>query len=158
MRTYAEDMPKAMEMLAQKLAGPLDGPLGAVGIVIQEGLAENFSSESGADGTIWPDRKGEDELGHPILIETGALLAAATGTGAGSIHRVANGRTLEVGVDKSTKIGGVPGAGVHNFGHPPFNIPYNNPGGNREWCYASSATADKAVVVLADTVLKEVFS
>jgi hypothetical protein len=40
---------------------------------------------------------------------------------------VADGTELRVGVDKGTKLGGIPGAAVHNFRYPPRNI------AQREW-------------------------
>jgi phage gpG-like protein len=56
--------------------------------------------------------------GHPLLIDTGALLQAATGGGAGHV-RVVSPREMVSGVDK----GAVVYAAVHNFGWPDRNIP-----------------------------------
>ena len=153
-RIYAEDMPGEMATIAAAFAsGPLEESLGAVGIVIQEGLAENFSRQADSGGSQWVDRVNESDIQHPMLIETGSLLAAATGTGPGSIRRVVGGRAVEVGVDKSVELGGIPGAAVHNFGHTfdTFTVP------QREWLYASSETLDKAADAFALEAKKELF-
>jgi len=153
-RVYASDMPAEMAEIAGRFDhGSFDKSLGAVGIVIQEGIARNFSRQTDSDGAPWPDRVGEDDIAHPMLIETGALLAAATGTGAGSIRRVVNGRAVEVGVDKSVEMGGIPGAAVHNFGHEfgAFKVP------QREWLYATGEVLDEAAAVFAEQAEKELF-
>jgi|GEM_PF-3595793 len=154
MRTYAEDMPDAMARISARFqGGALEESLGAVGIVIQEGLARNISRQADSLGGQWPDRVGETDMPHPMLIETGALQGAATGTGPGSIRRVVQGRAVEVGVDKSVKLGGIPGAAVHNFGHDfgAFTVP------QREWLYATDETIQEAKRVFAKSAKSELF-
>lgn len=99
--------------------------------LVLQSFRDNFTSSARADGTPWPPRKGQTsdgfggvvlgaapskrDDGHPLLIETGALLQAATGGGAGHITRIAA-SVLEVGIDKSVKLGGIPGAQAHDRG------------------------------------------
>jgi hypothetical protein len=50
-----------------------------------------------------------------LLVETGQLKAAATG-GPGSVTKASD-RQLITGVDKGGGGGGIPGAGVHQYGY-----------------------------------------
>lgn len=110
---------------------------------IRDGFASNFAAQEGSDGSPWPPRKPRpDDDGHPLLIETGALMGGTQG-GAGKVERVDD-RLLELGVDKGVKQGGLPGAAVHNFGYPANNIP------QREYLYASSSTLDRCQAIIAD--------
>ena len=125
---------------------------------LRRGFGENFEAAEDQGGASWPPRKldplhpGSQERGsnplapprtHPLLRETGALWAAATGHGAGAVER-AEDRVLEVGIDKSVQLGGIPGAAVHNFGYAPFQIPA------REYLYASDDTLDECQEIVAD--------
>lgn len=87
---------------------------------VRQGIALNFADSASPDGRPWPARK--DSKPHPLLIETGALLKAALGTGAGGSTRTTD-RDVELVIDKSVKIGGIPGAAAHHFGYPPRNLP-----------------------------------
>lgn len=94
--------------------------------LVIENIVDNFARESTPEGEAWPQRKDPGD-GHPLLVETntedsGSLFVAATGQGAGSVRRMED-TTLVVGVDKSIKKGGIPGAAVHQFGYPERNIP-----------------------------------
>jgi phage gpG-like protein len=102
----------SQESLAQLLASQVRAQLLA-------GIAQNFSSASSPRNRRWPKRKTGGDW--PLLIKSGALRAAATGAGAGAISRATD-RTLEVGVDMSVRLGGIPGAAAHNFGYPPRNL------------------------------------
>lgn len=127
---------------------PLDETFRAMLSPLRQGFANNFERRVGSTGMAWPPRK--DSLDHPLLILSGALLAAVTGTGAGSIE-VIEARELRVGVDKSVDIGGIPGAAVHNFGFPDRNIP------QREYLYASADTLDQCAAVLVEGAYITVF-
>ena len=55
---------------AETLRGPVREEVSA-------GIEENFANSSGPEGQAWPARKREGD-GHPLLVKTGALKAAAT--------------------------------------------------------------------------------
>ena len=105
-------------------------------------VAANFERATSPDGASWPARKVAGD-GHPLLDELGALKAAATGTGPGYVERVTD-RELVLGVDKSVDLGGIPGAGVHNFGFR--NIP------QREFLGAADDHLEKLDQAIADGV------
>jgi phage gpG-like protein len=111
---------------------------------VAEGVLENFANQQSPDGSAWPARKNIGD-GHPLLFETGSLYDAATGGGAGHIGRVED-NTLIFGVDKSGGSGGIPGAGVHNFGFK--NIP------QREFLGMPEEQEDQCGEFIADEFLK----
>lgn len=113
--------------------------------IIAQGTREVFEGAHTPDGQAWPARKDPGD-GHPLLIETGALLDAAAGEGPGHVDRIENGNTLVVGVDKGVDLGGIPGAAVHNWGFPPRNI------AQREWAGFSEETQDKLTEQAADMI------
>ena len=92
---------------------------------ILDSVDENFQRRGSPDGP-WPPRA--DNLPHPLVEESGALRAAATGHGPGHVT-VWEDRGFYVGVDvgaaptaaatNGADLGGVPGAGVHQFGLAP---------------------------------------
>lgn len=84
---------------------------------VHQSIRDNFTSSADANGQDWPERKVEGD-GHPLLMDTGALLQAATGGGAGTIARVGE-RELEWGVDLDV----IPYARAHNLGNPGNNLP-----------------------------------
>jgi len=92
---------------AEELRGPVRG-------VVYAGIGENFASSRSADGQAWPARQVLGD-GHPLLIQSGQLLEAATGQGAGSIVEVSD-RELVVGVE-------LVHAPTHQFGRAKANIP-----------------------------------
>jgi phage gpG-like protein len=108
-------------------------------------IADNFAKSMSPNGEAWPPRKIEGD-GHPLLIETSALLDAATGNGAGSIDQL-EGRMLELGVDGSI----IPYAATHNFGDPGRNIP------QREFAGAQEATLEECAEILAEEMLKRLW-
>jgi phage gpG-like protein len=111
---------------------------------IRGGIRDNFASQSGPAGEAWPARKVKGD-GHALLQDTGALMRAATGTGPGKVLDVTP-RTLSTGVDKSEQLGGIPGAGVHQFGYR--NIPA------RPYLGASEERLDKVEELIADRGLE----
>lgn len=134
-------------MLTRLQEQSLQGPLGELVPVIQSGFEENFAAAVDSSGSSWPPRK--DDEPHSLLNETGALLAAVTHGGApGNVTSVGD-RELVLGVDKGVEMGGIPGAGVHNFGYG--RVP------QREFLYASEQTLDRALEVFADGAVKEIF-
>jgi len=84
---------------------------------ILQNIRDNFTSSVTPGGDPWPERKIEGD-GHPLLMDTGALLQAATGGGAGHIV-VLEPRALEFGVSADT----IPYAASHEFGYMERNLP-----------------------------------
>lgn len=89
--------------------------------IVLQAHAANFDNARSPDGQGWPARKVVGD-GHPLLQETGALRAAATGSGSGYVESI-QGQSAAFGVDKGVDAGGLPGAAAHNFGYPPGNLP-----------------------------------
>lgn len=87
--------------------------------LVLQSIRDNFNSSAGADGSAWPARKIAGD-GHPLLIESGTLMQAATGGGSGHVTE-ADSRELSVGVDTSAE--GLAGAAAHQFGYSPNNLP-----------------------------------
>lgn len=79
---------------------------------IIEGERDIFAHQVGPDGEAWPARLETFET-HPLMNETGTLLAAATG-GPGHVKRI-GARELITGVSKGTS-GSLAGAAIHQFG------------------------------------------
>jgi hypothetical protein len=79
-------------------------------------IGRNFIAAATPEGVSWPPRK--DNLPHPLLIKSGALESAATGTGAGAILRV-QAREAEVGIDLDV----IPYARAQDRGYAPRNLP-----------------------------------
>lgn len=52
----------------------------------REGIWTNFLKKQGPSGAPWADRV--DNLPHPLLFKTGAMLEAAIGEGAGAITEI----------------------------------------------------------------------
>jgi len=145
-----ENLAAELNEMNQRLAtASLEDALRSCLPVLRAGEADNFSRAIDSDGNAWPPRKEVGD-GHPLLNDTGALLAAATGTGPGAVDHVEP-RELAFGVDKGVDLGGLPGAAVHQNGYPPFNIP------QREWLYANEETLDKSAEEFADGAVVAVF-
>jgi len=147
----AADMPAEMATMAQQFdAMQMPQAMDGVGLIVQAGIVGNFAEAVGPDGARWPARV--DNLPHPELVDTTALAMAATGQGPGVIKRVVGGNTIQVGVDKSVDLGGIPGAAVHNFGYPKKGIP------QREWLYANATVLDDAAELIARDGVTEIFA
>ncbi len=113
--------------------------------LVLQSIRDNFNSSAGADGSGWPARKRQGD-GHPLLMESGALMQAATGGGAGHVTKI-DAKELSVGVDKGAGGGGIPGAAVHQFGFPRKNIP------PRPYLEARDEALDEAAEEIADAGL-----
>lgn len=119
--------------------------------VVRAGIAENFQQSRSSSGQSWPARKDPAAGNHPLLIKDGKLLAAATGKGAGSVARVVDQQTLEVGVDPDAgTAGSVKGARRHQYGDTPPGILA------RPFIGVSDSAADKCAEVVADHALREI--
>lgn len=104
------------------------------------GVTDNFSQGGSPEGA-WPPRKHIGD-GHPLLMDTLALFAAATGHGKGSIVKITANRA-SFGVSSSP--GGVPYAAAHQFGAPGRNLPA------RPFLVMSDARLDQMEDAVADT-------
>lgn len=114
--------------------------------IVRRDIKQNFASSSAPDGAGWPPRKHIGD-GHPLLIDTGFLQAAALGLGPGGFDEIqATGpaREMTIGIDKSVEMGGIPAAGVHNFGGGPQNMP------EREFYAATEDGLDECADVIGD--------
>jgi phage gpG-like protein len=145
-----EEFAQDMESLAGRFEQKIPEALELIVPVVYKGIEDNFVYAETPDGVGWPDRK-EIGDGHPLLVETrtegsGSLFSAATGQGGGSVKRI-EGNTLIIGVDKEGGIGGIPGAGVHNFGYPPRNVP------QREFLGVHESRMDELTETLVEPVL-----
>jgi phage gpG-like protein len=120
---------------------PADGALEKCRNLILCDMVDNFEKSMSPDGTLWPPRQKAGD-GHPLLIQTRALMDAATGSGAGSINTI-DGRELQLGVDGSI----IPYAASHNFGDPSRNIP------EREFLGAQEVTLNECAEILAEELL-----
>ena len=122
----AYEFADSMDKMAGVLEASFPELLKAVEPLVEDAVIENFARQESPEGVAWPERKKLGD-GHPLLVETqtegsGSLFGAATGQAGGHVSRI-EGDTLIFGVDKDGGIGGIPGAGVHNYGYPEKNIP-----------------------------------
>ncbi len=112
--------------------------------LILQNIRDNFTSSASPRGQSWPQRKKIGD-GHPLLMDKGKLLQAATGGGAGHID-LATDSELVLGISHSV----VPYVNVHNFGYPERNLP------QREFFGISDETSDEIENVIGDHVQMEV--
>lgn len=106
-----EDIERHCAELATALdSADLSPVLAAVRPIAMQAHRDNFTSSASPDGATWQDRKRVGD-GHPLLIDTGDLLQAATGGGAGTIVIIVD-REMTLGVDGAT----IPYAAIHNYG------------------------------------------
>lgn len=149
-----DEFSRAMEAAGDRVFSDTDDCLDAIYPEVQAGIAENFDAATSPTGTKWPERadhNSKNPKSHPLLDDTGALRDAATGVGPGVILRKEeDGTVLVVGVDKSVNQGGIPGAGVHNFGFPDKNIP------QREFLGVTEAAMDRVEQAAADWAAESV--
>lgn len=113
MSETAEEFAERLDALAGSFGTDLSDPLMDCRTAILAGIAENFAGSHSSTGYPWPKRK--DKKPHPLLILTGELEAAAEG-GEGSITRVLDGVSLEIGVDGGGGESGRPWAALHQEG------------------------------------------
>lgn len=106
--------------------GDLSEPLKECAQIADKAFARNFAAQASPDGGPWPARKkkgtgkiGEQDAGHPLLIQSGDLFEAATSPfGRGHIEDVGR-MSAEIGVD----LDDVPYARAQNYGRTEINLP-----------------------------------
>lgn len=147
---YADDMPDFMWNLTVALIeGPYDAALEACKPVAYQAVRDNFTSSATPDNNDWPARKILGD-GHPLLIETGAMLQAATGAGPGAESEIGRdgmgGHELAIGIDSDV----IPYWKTHQYGDPSRNIPQREFGGMHE------VAIDEAENIIADFVAEKI--
>jgi len=141
---YAEAAEEELARIAERLAsGPYSPGLEKIKPIALQSIRDNFTSSATPDNSDWPPRKHIGD-GHPLLIDTGSMLQAATGGGVGAIGEIGS-MEMVLGVDGSA----IPYAATHNYGSPNRNIPA------REFEGMKEDRIDEAAEVLADFVLTD---
>lgn len=142
---YAEDAADNCALLGQDLQqGPYTRAMELAAPIVNQSVRDNFNSSASPDGVNWPPRKNPGD-GHPLLIETGALLQAATDGGPGHIERFE-----PFGLQKGVQSSEIPYAAVHNEGGITKPIP------QREFMGLHDRGQDEVADLLADFVMQEV--
>ncbi len=138
----AADAEKATAQLEQQFNQlSFDEPLKECAQELRQGMAENFASKTDAKGNAWPARKNPGD-GHPLLIDTGALLLGVTSPG--SSDHVENIASNELMIGVTREIQGVPKAVALNFGFEKNNLPA------RQFIYGRADRVDKCGELIAD--------
>jgi hypothetical protein len=114
----------------------------AIGI-LNDGVYSNFLLKVGSEGDAWPPHSPEtvQRYGpHPLLVLSGAMLAASTEKGAtGHIEEIGP-RSAETGIDGDQ----IPYTFAQNFGYSEGNIP------QREFFYSVDDTDERAAETFFD--------
>jgi phage gpG-like protein len=132
---YADDV-------ADKVANdPLDEAIEEAYAAVLQNIRDNFTSSATPGGDPWPERKIAGD-GHPLLMDTGDLIQAATGGGSGHVVKLEP-RSLLAGVD----VEAIPYAATHQFGDSTRNIP------SREYLGAGEETLIDIGEAIADNGL-----
>lgn len=113
--------------------------------VVRQSVRDNFTSSATPEGLDWPARN-EIGDGHPLLMDTGKLMQAAVGSGAGAMTEILD-RSMQVGVDGDI----VPYAAIHNYGGVKRPMP------KREYLGAKPEHLDDCGELIADFVVREFF-
>jgi phage gpG-like protein len=113
--------------------------------VVRTSIEQNFDSESSPLRVAWPPRKDPGD-GHPLLVKTGTLEAAAIGQGTGAMEQLSN-RELMVGIDGQV----IEYANVQDAGSTKQNIP------QREFFGIDEIAEQECEELLADFVNEQIF-
>jgi phage gpG-like protein len=124
------------------IEGPYQPALNQCLVVMRQGIRDNFNSSATPDNENWPPRKIVGD-GHPLLMDTGAMLQAAVGSGTGAITEVGT-HEATTGVDG----GAIPYAAAQNFGRPEINLP------DREFLGAREERIDEMEELIAGFVIE----
>lgn len=138
-----------LERLADRVAaGPYDKPLEECRDLAKQNIRDNFTSSATPGGESWPPRKILGD-GHPLLMDTGKLLQAATGGGSGNVEQIeSHGENHELTYGVS--LDAVPYARAHDLGYPPRNLP------ERHYLGVSEETIDAFESVIAEHIENEI--
>lgn len=142
----AEDFVDYLGMVAIDFAEkPLEPVLRECVPIVRQSVRDNFTSSATPDGIDWPARN-EIGDGHPLLIDTGKLMQAAVGSGAGAITEVQD-RSLQIGVKGDI----VKYAAIHNYGGITRPMP------QREYMGPKPEHVDECGELVAEFVATEFF-
>lgn len=143
---YAEDAGNQCALMGQDLmTGPYGRAMEMVAPIVNQSVRDNFTSSASPDGVNWPPRKKAGD-GHPLLMDTGKLLQAATDGGSGHIERFE-----PFGLQKGVQGAEVPYASIHNEGGLTRPMP------QREFMGLHERGQDEVAELLGDFVMQEVF-
>lgn len=138
----AEKFADEMESLAGSINQGFEPLLQSFVEPIRQGVQLNFDNEQTSDESPWPKRK-DPTLTHKLLHLTGALEAAATGSGANHVETIHD-NTLTYGVS------GIVYAATHQYGDAGRNIP------QREYLGISDVTLDNLTEMATDFTLNRI--
>lgn len=142
----AANADQAMAQIIQRFEQlPFEEPFKECAQELRQGMAENFAAKTDAQGNAWPPRQDQGD-GHPLLIDTGALLLAAASQGSGDHIEKVSGDELMIGVTR--EIQGIPKAAAINFGLEKRNLP------SRQFIYGRGDRVDNCGEILADFALE----
>lgn len=141
---FAENAAEQCALLgADLLAGPYTKAMEAASSIVNQSVRDNFTSSVTPDGSEWAPRKHVGD-GHPLGMDTGALLQAATDGGSGHIERLE-----PFGLQKGVQGEEVPYAGFFSGGTskmPP-----------REFMGLNESGKDAVADLLGAFVMQEIF-
>lgn len=141
---FADEAPAQMALVSDGFEeAPIHDAMLECANAMRQSVRDNFTSSATPDGSSWPARKVRGD-GHPLLMDTGKLLQAATGGGPGQMETI-QGREVALGVSGQV----VPYAATHNFGRG--NIPA------REWAGLKPEHQAACEQIIADGLMAEVF-
>jgi len=141
---------ESVRRIATTVGDDLEKPVRACVPILRAAVDLNFANRTTPDRGTWPARKDPGPT-HPLLVLSGALRAAATQEGApGHVERMVGNNEVEYGLNTGTDLGGIPGAGRHNFGDDPPGIR------QREYLGANEDHVDAMAEEFADWLLQEV--
>lgn len=140
----AEQAPEALAAMGESLlVGDFVPAMERASLIVNRSVRDNFTSSASPDGEDWPPRKRIGD-GHPLLIDTGALIQAAADGGSGHIERFE-----PQGLVKGVQGAAVPYAAVHNYGG--LKLP------QREFLGLHDRGAAAVAELLADFVVHELW-
>jgi len=119
-------------------SGDMSKPLRDCAPVVRQSIRDNFNSSADPENNDWVERKYVGD-GHPLLIDTGKMMQAATGGGPGAVFRTGQ-RDLELGIDLDI----VPYARRHNYGDQDDGMP------KREFIGAKEEHLVECETIIAD--------
>ena len=117
--------------------------------MVYQAIRDNFTSSATPDNEDWPPRKRIGD-GHPLLIDTGAMLQAATGAGPGAESEISKDGMGEHELAVSIDAGAIPYAATHQYGDPRRNIP------QREFFGMHEVAIDEAETIIADFAAEKI--
>lgn len=144
---FAENATEQCALLgADLLAGPYTKAMEAASPIVNQSVRDNFTSSVTPEGSEWAPRKhaGDVQHGHPLGMDTGALLQAATDGGSGHIERFE-----PFGLQKGVQGEEVPYAGFFSGGTSKMQ--------GREFMGLNESGKDSVADLLGDFVMQEIF-